>query len=297
MEIERRSFMALVQFNFESQYLQGNTNVNIILPDKPREIGPREFYSNGKKYKVLWLLHGTFGGYDDWMRKSNIELYACEHDLIVVMPGIGNSDYTNWDNFGLGYDAENFIVSELMPLVHAWFPASDKKEDNFIAGLSMGGEGTLYLALKYPELFAKAAVMSFIPFKYDKKKLEELYGKTKKEVYGNSTDVLHSQKRQYNQLIRYDSVDEFLDTPFNLYDYIAKVDKTKIPDLLFTCGTEDPLFPKEHVEEFKKHLNELGIDAKFSSGKGSHEWRVWDRDIQIALEFFGISGKAQGNAF
>ena len=78
--------MALLHFNFESEYLNNNTDVNIIVPDKKRGVSPAEFYGSGKKYKVLWLLHGTFGDYTDWLRKSNIELYACEKNLIVVMP-------------------------------------------------------------------------------------------------------------------------------------------------------------------------------------------------------------------
>ena len=53
--------MSLIHYNFESQYLNNNTDVNIILPDKPRDKTPEQFYGSGKKYKVLWLLHGTFG--------------------------------------------------------------------------------------------------------------------------------------------------------------------------------------------------------------------------------------------
>ena len=83
--------MALVTMNFESEYLYSNHEISIILPDKPRSLTAKEFYSSGKKYKVLWLLHGTFGDHSDWLRKSNIELYACEKDLIVVMPSALNS--------------------------------------------------------------------------------------------------------------------------------------------------------------------------------------------------------------
>ena len=53
--------MSLVHFQFESQCLCSNTDVTVILPDKPRDISPAEFYASGKKYRVLWLLHGTFG--------------------------------------------------------------------------------------------------------------------------------------------------------------------------------------------------------------------------------------------
>lgn len=67
--------MSLVHLNFQSYYLEGNTEVSVILPDYP--IGtsnpapsPKEYYSSGKKYKVLWLLHGTYGDHTDWGRKS-----------------------------------------------------------------------------------------------------------------------------------------------------------------------------------------------------------------------------------
>ena len=68
--------MALVHLNFESECLGNNTDVSIILPDKPHGTTPENFYANGKKYPVLWLLHGTFGDYTDWVRKSSIERYA-----------------------------------------------------------------------------------------------------------------------------------------------------------------------------------------------------------------------------
>ena len=156
--------MALVQMNFESRYLNNNHEISIILPDMPRDKTPAEFYGSGKKYKVLWLLHGTFGDHTDWIRKSNIELYACEKDLIVVMPSALNSNYAEWAKFSIGFDMYHYLTEELMPLVYNWFPASDKREDNFIAGLSMGGRGTLVYALNHPEKFAAAAVLSSCPF-------------------------------------------------------------------------------------------------------------------------------------
>ena len=118
--------MSLVTMDFESQYLNGQTTISVILPDflkyspytfmsQPAQPA-REFYESDRKYKVLWLLHGTFGDHSDWLRRSNIELYACEKDLIVVMPSALNSDYSNWDNCMVGYSAFDYLVEELMPL-------------------------------------------------------------------------------------------------------------------------------------------------------------------------------------
>ena len=112
--------MALMHLNFNSACLSGSTDVNIILPDLPRGVDPKEFYTGDKKYPVLWLLHGTFGDYTDWVRKTNIELYAAEKDLIVVMPSAHNTDYANWNGFGTGYRMFDYLTEELMPLVCAW---------------------------------------------------------------------------------------------------------------------------------------------------------------------------------
>ena len=139
--------MAHLVMNFESSYLHGNTEISVILPDKPREVSPKEFYGSEKAYPVLWLFHGSFGDHTDWVRRSNIETYACENDLIVVMPSALNTNYTDWMNFADGYAFKQFFFRELMPMIYGWFPASPKKEDNFIAGLSMGGEGAMKFAL------------------------------------------------------------------------------------------------------------------------------------------------------
>lgn len=152
--------MAFAAFDFESQYLHMNTKVGVILPNLPSDMEPEEFYGQkDKKYKVLWLLHGDCGDYSDWIRKSKIELYAAKYNLIVVMPSALNSDYVNWRTFAQGYYMEDYLIKELMPLVQTYFPASEKQEDNFIAGLAMGGNGTLKYAVDYPERFAAAAVI------------------------------------------------------------------------------------------------------------------------------------------
>ena len=57
--------MAMTQFFFESEYLRGNTYVDVILPDLPGRLTPEQFYRSGVKYPVLWLLHGSHGDASD----------------------------------------------------------------------------------------------------------------------------------------------------------------------------------------------------------------------------------------
>lgn len=273
--------MALLHFNFESEYLNNNTDVNIIVPDKKRGVSPAEFYGSGKKYKVLWLLHGTFGDYTDWLRKSNIELYACEKNLIVVMPSALNSNYANW-NCMIGYNMYDFLIKELMPLVQGWLPASAAREDNFIAGLSMGGNGALLYALNHPEKFAACAVLSCAPGDFDKIDMDSKEpGMQRTITSALNAGGLEAYKASYENLWRLCG---------------EKAKSGDLPRLYFTVGTNDFLF--DRYMEFKAYAKKIGLEAQFREIEGyTHEWRFWDLTIQHALDFFGLKGKDEGNPF
>lgn len=264
--------MAFVQINFVSKYLGVGTPVSILLPDRPNDMEPRTFYESGKKYKVLWLLHGSYDDHTSWVHKTNIELYAMEKDLIVVMPNALNSNYANWPEFGMGFNMYDFLLDELMPMIYNWFPASPKREDNFIAGLSMGGRGTCVYAFNHPEKFAAAAILSAAPRDFDVLKTMEpkMYERTMQSVrnYGS----VEAYKASYENTWRI---------------FQEKAHTGELPHLYFSIGTEDWLYPT--YLRFKEKALEIGLDATFEEVEGyCHEWRFWDLGIQKALEFFGL---------
>ncbi|MBQ9299929.1 MAG: hypothetical protein IJ214_05390 [Clostridia bacterium] len=270
--------MALLKINFESQYLANNHQVYIIMPDKPREQTPDAFYRAGKKYKVLWLLHGTYGDQTDWVRKTNIELYAEEKNLAVVMPPALNSNYSNWNGTMLGFRMFDYLTEELMPMVYGWLPVSDKREDNFIAGLSMGGRGAIKYAVNHPERFAAAAVLSAAPLD-----MEEMCA-------GNPYSLLDTENpRMQNTLRNAGGLEAFKNSNENVWAIINQLAHTKkLPRLMFACGEEDkPLY--EYYLKFKAHCQEIGLEAHWFSGPGyRHEWPFWDMSIREALAFFGL---------
>ncbi len=270
--------MSLIQFNFESQYLYNNTTISVILPDKPGDVEAADFYASGKKYKVLWLLHGTFGDHSDWVRKSMIELYAQEHKLIVVMPSGLNADYTSWPGFALGFDMESHLIKELMPLIHNWFPASSKKEDNYIAGLSMGGQGVMQYILKYPELFHAAAVLSYPPIPMDRI-----------DWNGDREDFFFraNNPRMINQIANAGGKEAFI-AKNNLYQQILDMHEAgTLPKMIMGCGDKD--FFYEEYCYFKEVCKEKNIPITFGELPDlGHEWRFWDKFIQTALEFFEL---------
>ena len=269
--------MSFIQFDFESQYLNSNTTIGIIIPEKPQYIESERFYTKEKKFKVLWLLHGTYGDWSDWIRKTMLELYATENDFLCVLPSALNSDYTSWPSFALGYDMENHLIKELMPLIHNWFPASDKKEDNYIAGLSMGGRGVLSYILKYPDLFNAGGVFSYVP---TDSSTWDWKGDNPKQRMGMS--YLRFRNRVKNAGGKEEYLKEY-DTYRQFFDMGKK--KT-LPKLLFTCGDQDSLYYKKFCI-FKAECEKEKLDVRFMEEKGyAHEWRFWDDSLKAAFEFF-----------
>lgn len=278
--------MSILTYDFESQYLSGNQEITVILPDKPREITPKEFYQSDRKYKVLWLLHGTYGDHTDWIRKTNIELYAMERNLAVVMPSALNSNYSNWTGCMMGYSMYDYLTEELMPLLYGWFPISDKREDNFIAGLSMGGRGTIKYAVNHPEKFAAAAVLSAVPVNLAEMKA------------GNPNPFLNPENpRMQTTLANAGGLDSYIHSVENVWDKLNQLAGSgRLPKFLFACGEEDVLLYEQYLH-FQEHCREIGLDAAWFSLPGyGHEWRFWDLAIQRALDFFNLS-KDGGNPF
>ena len=285
--------MALVHLNFDSKYLSGSTDVNIILPDCARSQDTRAFYGSGKKYPVLWLLHGTFGDYSDWLRKTNVELYASEKNLIVVMPSAQNTDYANWPGFGTGFQVFDYLTEELMPLVYGWFPASDKREDNFIAGLSMGGRGAISYAWAYPEKFSVLYSMSCVPQDMRPAAAELESG----EPAPNPWAAL-DRERNRARLQNAGGLEGYLASPQNTWDIAKDVAKrTDMPKMIFSCGTADFVMYR-HFKAFRAYAEEIGLKAAFHEVEGyNHEWRFWEKEIQRVIETCLPGDEKAGNAF
>lgn len=276
--------MALIKFNFESEFLGGNTEISVIMPDKPRTEKANDFYSSGAKYPVLWLLHGTFGDHTDWIRRSMIETHVRKKNIMVVCPSGLNANYANWPSFATGYNMYDYLLEELMPLIHNWFPASDKREDNFIAGLSMGGMGVCTYAFNHPEKFGGAACLSGYPTD-----IREMY---------ESNDPMWD--RWGKTAINYEKLEDYLDGYENTMKVLREnvANKVDMPKLMFACGEKDFLYPK--FKEFREEAeNELKIDAKwFVLSDYKHEWPFWDIAIVEAMKYFGLFDRdSYGNPF
>lgn len=265
----RRKNVSAIEFNLRSKYLMTETVIHMAVPEVPIEgEDPRAFYESGKKYKVLWLLHGGSDNSSSWLRKSLIERYAAERDLMVVMPCAYNSYYTNWPDYLLNW--ETYFLEELMPMMYSWMPISTAREDNFIAGLSMGALGTAKFAALRPELFAGAAMLSAVPVNLRAKPIGRRDANIIKQAVmanGGLEQALESSDNTWNLLLK---------------------NKDRLPKMYASCGTADEHYEQLYVP-FKEYAQKEGLPFTFCEIPGyDHEWRLWNQEIEKALDLFGI---------
>ena len=150
--------MAFFECNIHSDCLGMATTINVLMPQKSStQIGMDGSAAAPEGSPVLYLLHGCSDDQSIWMRRTSIERYAATCGIAVVMPFGARSFYNNTSDGSRWWD---YISEELPAILPGFFNVSTKREDTFVAGLSMGGFGAFKLALNHPERYAAAARLS-----------------------------------------------------------------------------------------------------------------------------------------
>lgn len=262
--------MALIQVNYISGALQRTVPVQVILPvDK---LTPDGKLSAPKKFKTLYLLHGYLGNYTDWVCGTRIQRWAQERDLAVVMPSGDNAFYVDRPESGNLYG--EFVGRELVEITRRMFPLSDRREDTFIGGLSMGGYGALRNGLKYCETFG--SVISF----------------------SGVVDIMSAPRTDFARAIMGD-LDEAILSDKNPRVLIRRLAEARekdpayrLPRIYLSCGTSDGLLEQSRV--CRDLLLEAGFDVTYEEGPGGHDWDFWDAQLKKALAWLPLDKGSQG---
>ncbi len=255
--------MILNEVHFFSEVLTLQSTMYVLLPQRTLA----DIKAKRKpKVQTLYLLHGHSDDHTAWQRWTSIERYAEGLNLAVVMPAVHLSFYT-----GMAYGGNywQFISEEVPAIVRDMFPLSSAREDNFVAGLSMGGYGAFKLALTYPERYAAAASLS------------------------GAVDIGEVVKGHHHPEDK-----AWLDGMRNIFGDLSKVPGSKHdlltlarqvangnlkPRLYQCCGTEDFLYA-DNVR-FRDAIRKLSLDLTYEEGTGEHVWEYWDKMIQNVLKW------------
>lgn len=242
--------MAVLTLNTRSREIKKETLITAVIPDSASLERPLS------EMKVLWLLHGLYGDGTAWLRRSRIEVYAEKYGIVVIMPSFDRSFYFD------GVNACNYfthLTEELPDYFRKVFNLSPKKEDNLIAGLSMGGYGAVKAALTHPDRYfacgSFSGVLAFEVLAADK-------GRQRPQEFPFLEDDVKNPSTSPNN-------------PLNLLSPEKEV------DLYVSCGLQDPLLPATKL--FEERARMLGVKAKFVYRDGAHDWDFWEEEIQNFL--------------
>ena len=261
--------MALIQVNYLSRALFRTVPLNVILPaDKIDFMTGGYAMKEGQKFKTLYLLHGLLGNYTDWVSGTRIQRWAEEKNLAVVMPSGDNSFYfksrTPWNDY------ETFIGKELVEVTRKMFPLSDKREDTFIAGLSMGGYGAVRNGIVFSDTFSHVIGFSGAMHLFENVSEEANIG-----LFDN---LEAASKTNLNPWV---AVDEMY----------AK--SRSIPKFYLSCGLKDDLLKCN--ENFRDYLKSKGADVTWDEDPNAgHDWDFWDSQIKKVLDWLPLSGENAG---
>ncbi len=251
---------SVINCKFDSNLLYYRDECNVILP------------SSGavKDMKVLYLLHGMHGTCHDWITYTNISRLAETYKVAVVCPNAKNSFYADMK---YGEPFYTYLTADFMQYVRRVFGFSDKRENNLIAGLSMGGYGAFKIAFNNPDKFCIAGSFSGV---LDIANITSL-------VTGNEEN-----DRKNNDLFRniYGESPKLAGTDNDLLSLIEKnktVNGYSIKDLLLYqyCGNTDFLYTFNL--NFLKHANKANLKIKYATDGGAHEWGRWGEQIALFL--------------
>ena len=255
--------MAKMDVNFTSYTLQRDVEISVVIPSMTilevfdvRDKGGEYTHRREHKYPVLYLLHGFANNRNSWLNYTSVIRYAEERRIALVTLSAENSSYAKIG----GNDFKKFVHHELPEFVSSMFPISERPEDTYIAGLSMGGSGTAVCALTNPERFCAMGVFS--------PNLQVMAERILQRPLKEGEDIEYLR-------------DEY--DPFRLAEKVAKEGK-KFPKVYLACGCKD----KNHAidEKYRDFLRGLGADVTWDEDpRYAHEWPFWDEQIRKFLDF------------
>ena len=251
---------------FESRLVGAALPYNVILPADYRTEAARQ-----RRYPVLYLLHGLSGSANDWVsERARLAEHAARYPFIVVVPEGRNAWYTD-SATAPAEKFESYVVRELIPDVDTRFRTLASREGRAVAGLSMGGYGSLKFGLKYPSLFAFAGSMSgalgaasWLP----DEKMPAFVRPSLARVYGPAGEP-DNETRKANDI-------------FRLVRELSPEQVKTLPFLYLDCGTEDFLIGDNR--NFSALLIEKKVPHEFRQLPGGHTWPYWDKQVQEILK-------------
>ncbi|MDQ1086622.1 alpha/beta hydrolase family protein [Siphonobacter sp. SORGH_AS_1065] len=254
----------------KSSILGKVVNYSILLPEG--------YETTNRRYPVLYLLHGLGDDETGWTQMGEVERIVEETKavpMIIVMPNAEKTWYMNSADGKIRY--EDFFIKELIPYIDSTYRSRPQKNYRAIAGLSMGGYGTLLLATKHPEYFAAAAPLSAAVFTD-----EEIVTMKPEDYQRRFGKVMPTELKGKNRLSDHWQ-------QFSIFNLVQKqpVESLKSVRYYIDCGDDDHLIRANMA--LHTTLLDKTIPHEFRVHDGGHTWTYWREALPKVLGFVSQS--------
>lgn len=260
--------------NIKSDILKHNVKYAIYLP--------ADYETSNRTYPVVYLLHGYGDDQTGWLQFGEVNHYADKAiaegkipPMIIVMPDAQGTFYIN------SYDGKNnyedFFFKEFIPSIEKEYRIKGTKEYRAVAGLSMGGFGTLVYSIKHPELFSAAAALSAAVRTDDD--FMAISDTRWAEVYSKVIGPDLKGRERLNATWQSNSILGLVQS--------KTTDELKAVRYWIDCGDDDPLSKGNSLLHIA--LAEKNVPHEFRIRDGAHNWTYWRTGITDALAFIGDS--------
>jgi S-formylglutathione hydrolase FrmB len=233
---------------------------------------PASFAKSKAAYPVLYLLHGGFGHYRDWIDKTPdkelLQRLADQYNLIIVLPEGEIFSYYIDSPVEKGSQFESYIIKDVVPTIDDTYRTNRSSKARAISGLSMGGYGALYLSARHPDVFGAAGSMS---------------GALNPDMMGwkLSPEMTANIKNAFASIMGpVESVNYSIYSVISMADLIKK-NGTK---LIFDCGVDDFLIEPNRELHRRLLFNQTPHD--YSERPGGHSWDYWQNSLPHHVLFF-----------
>jgi S-formylglutathione hydrolase FrmB len=224
-------------------------------------IKPDSYKKKKNSFPVVYLLHGYDGWYSNWIiRVPQLINYADEYQTLIVCPdGAKNSWYFD-SPIDTAYRYETHVAIEVVNFIDQHYRSIPDKNHRAITGLSMGGHGALFLALRHPDIFGAAGSMSG--------GVDLSESKNRFEIMKRIGDTV-LQAQNWHDLTVVNLVENYTSTPVKI---------------IFDCGIKD-IFIEGNRRLHQKMLR-LKIPHEYIERPGEHNWPYWSNAIPFQLFYF-----------
>lgn len=256
---------------FESLEFEGN---KVSYTVKYSIYLPPDYETSERSYPVLYLLHGYSDDETGWIQFGEANSIADKgiasgdfSSCIIVMPDGKVSWYINSAD---GKDPwEDMFIQEFIPFIEKEYRVRAKKEFRAIAGLSMGGNGSLLLAMRNPDMFSSCVAMSAGTFTDEEIIANDQHDHYFGNIYGKKPENGLSEHWKAN-------------SPLHLLDNV-ELKKLKSIRWYIDCGDDDFLYKGNAALHVK--MRDLGIPHEYRVRQGAHQWSYWRKGLCDGLIF------------